>query len=423
MFGQLKTKLMPKITSSLLRQSLTYQLLGDFGKFSYSRQNRRSQGIWFDFTAKQMKAALQREGLVVWNNAFAPIELLHGLDLVPCHPESLAALAAKLGHSRQAITCAEAGGYSPDTCSFYRCAMGLDMEGLIPRPDVIVSTSYLCDGSVKFFYNISQLYGCEYYLLDIPYHNSKKAIRYLASQLEELASIIVKKQKKSLDLDKLVKALRLSNEAREYMLKINQLRRAVPCPLSGSDAIGYVLDMYFFGFGSETGVRFFKTLYEELKTSVDFGQGAVAEEKYRLLWLHHIRPYYPNEIISYLEAMGASVCFGEANHVYWEPLAVDKPFESLAAKMLSNPGGGPLERRSDLALELAQRYDVNGVIHFSHWGCRQSCGGEYIIRDLMRQKGVPMLILDGDGTDSRNYSREQTKLRLQAFLEMLEAKR
>ena len=33
-----------------------------------------------------------------------------------------------------------------------------------------------------------------------------------------------------------------------------------------------------------------------------------------------------------------------------------------------------------------------------------------------------MLILDGDGIDSRNYSKEQTRLRLEAFLEMLEAK-
>ena len=73
--------------------------------------------------------------------------------------------------------------------------------------------------------------------------------------------------------------------------------------------------------------------------------------------------------------------------------------------------------------DLAERYGINGVIHFSHWGCRQSCGGEYVVRDLMRQKGVPMLILNGDGADCRNYSEEPTKLRLDAFLEMLEAKR
>jgi len=423
MFGQFKTTLVPKVTRSLLRQPLTYELLGDFGKFSYSHHDKRSQGIWFDFTAKKLKAAFQREGLVVWGNAFAPFEMFYGLDLIPCHPETLAALAAKLGFSKRAVTCAEAGCYSPDTCSFYRCAMGLTIEGLLPRPDIVISTSYLCDGSVKFFHNISKFYGCEYYLLDVPYHNTENARKYLANQLEELASVIVKKQKKSLDLDKLVNALRLSNEAREYMLKINELRRVVPCPLSGSNALGYVLDMQFFGFGSEAGVRFFKTLYEELRAMVESGQGVVDEEKYRLLWLHHIRPYYPNKIISHLEEMGASVCFGESNHVYWEPLDEADPFESLATKMLSNPSGGALERRSDLTLEIVDRYKIDGVIHFSHWGCRQSCGGEYIIRDLMRKKGTPTLILNGDGADSRNYSEEQTKIRLDAFLEMLEAKR
>jgi len=413
MFEQLKTTLMPRVTRSLLRQPLTYEVMGDYGKFSYSRHNRRAQGIWLDFTAKKMKAALQREGLVVWGNAFAPFEMFYGLDLTPCQPESLAALAAKMGLSQQAITCAEAGCYSSDLCSFYRCALGLNIEGLIPRPDIIISTSYLCDGSVKFFQNMSQFYGCEHYLLDVPYHDTENARRYLASQLEE----------KSLDLDKLAKALRLANEAREYMLKINELRRAVPCPLSGSDALSYLLDMQFFGFGSEAGVRFFKALYEELKNSVESGQGAVDGEQYRLLWLHHVRPYYHNKIISHLEEMGASVCFGEGNHVHWGPLDEANPFSSLAAKILSNPSGGQLERRSNLVLELVERYGIDGVIHFSHWGCRQSSGGEYIIRDLMRKRGTPMLILNGDGVDSRNYSEEQAKLRLDAFLEMLEVKR
>ena len=85
--------------------------------------------------------------------------------------------------------------------------------------------------------------------------------------------------------------------------------------------------------------------------------------------------------------------------------------------------GGQLERRSNLALELVEKYDINGVMHFTHWGCRQSSGGEYVIRDLMRKKGIPTLILNGDGADSRNYSEEQTRLRLDAFLEMLEAKK
>ncbi len=422
MFGQMMA-LMPKVGKSLLRQPFTYELLGSIGKFSYSRHHKRSQGIWVDFTAEKLREAFQREGPVVWGNAFAPFELLYGLELIPCQPETLAALAAKLGLSKHAITCAEAGCYSPDICSFYRCGMGLAIDGLMPRPDVIISTSYLCDGSVKFFHNIGKLYGCEHHLIDVPYHKTEKAVRYLANQLEELAHLLAGKGKKKLNIAKLGRALELSNEAREYELKMNELRRMVPCPLSGSDALSYIVDMQYFGHGSEAGVSFFRAAYEEMQERADSGLEIVADEKYRLLWLHQIRPYYSNNIISHLEEMGASVCFGEPNHVYWEPLDPDNPFESLATKMLSNPSGGKLERRVDLALKLAKRYHVNGVIHFSHWGCRQSCGGEYIIRERMCREGIPMLILNGDGADSRNYSEEQTKLRLDAFLEMLEAKR
>lgn len=412
-----------KMTKGLLKQPLAFDIMRGYGRRHYSRLNKDAQGIWLDFTCRKIKAAWRHDGLVVWGNVFSPFELFYGLGVTVCQPETMAALAARIGIGGEAINCAETCGYSSDMCSFYRCGAGLAEDRLIPGPDLIVSTSYLCDGGVKFYYNMSKHYGCEYYLLDIPYHNTEKARVYLARQLEELAFLIAEKQGRAMDLGRLREALRLSNEAREYNLMINELRRAAPCPLSGSDALSFVLDMQFFGFGSEAGVKFFKHLYAEVKDRADRGKGAVDEEKARLLWLHQIRPYYPNKIISHLEAMGASVCFGEANHIYWEPLDENNPFESLAAKMLANPGGGPLDNRSRLARELAGRYDVNGVIHFSHWGCRQSSGGEYIIRDKMREDDIPVLILSGDGADSRNYSEEQTKLRLDAFLEMLESKR
>ncbi len=423
MFRQFKTALRPKITDSLMRRSLTYGLMAGPVKKAFNGPYRRSRAIWLELMAGQMKAALRREALVVWGNAFFPFELLYALEVAPCRPETMAALAARIGMGQSVIGRAESGAYSPDTCSFYRCAIGLDMEGLLPVPDIVVASSYLCDGANKAFHNFSKIHGCDYYLLDVPYHESPNAVAYLAGQLEELAEKIDAKQGKPLDGAKLVEAIQLSNEAREYMVKVNELRKLSPCPLAGGDAISYVLDMLFFSLGSREGARFFKALYEEVQALAATGEGIIEEEKFRLLWLHYIKPYYPNEIFSFLEGQGASVVFGEANHIYWAPLDPDRPFESLAAKMLANQCGGPLERRVDTALELVDTYNVDGVIHFSHWGCRQSCGGEHVIRDMMRKKDVPLLILDGDGADSRNYSKEQTRLRLEAFLEMLEARK
>jgi benzoyl-CoA reductase/2-hydroxyglutaryl-CoA dehydratase subunit BcrC/BadD/HgdB len=422
MLRQLKSSI-PALSEGILRRSLPYDLMAGPGKHAFTGPQRRSKALWLELTAGQLAAARHGRGPVVWGNAFFPFELLYGLGVTPCRPETVAALAANIGLGQGAIGRAESGSYSPDTCSFYRCALGLDIAGLLPPPDFAVASTHLCDGATKAFYNFSRKHGCEYFLIDVPYHETPGAVAYLAGQLEELAGRIAAKQGKPLDKNKLAGAIRLSNEAREYMVKVNELREISPCPLAGSDAISYILDMQFFGPGSRPGARFFKVLYEELKEKVARGEGAVREEKHRLLWLHYIKPYYPNDIFSFLGERGASIVFGEANQVYWPPLDPARPFESLAAKMLANPSGGPLERRAGQALELVDRYHIDGVIHFSHWGCRQSCGGELVIRDMMRKKGVPLLVLDGDGADSRNYSKEQTRLRLEAFLEMLEARR
>jgi benzoyl-CoA reductase/2-hydroxyglutaryl-CoA dehydratase subunit BcrC/BadD/HgdB len=421
---QLKTAATgPRATAEFLRHPLAYELMAAVGKRVYAGRGKSAQGIWLDFISRQIMAGLKRQGLVVWGNAFFPFELFYALGVTPYHPESVVATAAAIGLSQEAINCAESGCYSPDICSFYRCAVGLDMERLLPPPDFVVSASQLCEGALKSFQNVARDYGVEHYLLDVPYHHTVKARKYVAAQLRELAEIIARKQGRPVDEEKLARALWLSNESRDYQLKINELRKAPLSPLAADDATSYIPDMRFFSPGSEAGVKFFKTLHEEISARVLRGEGVVKAERFRLLWLHYVRPYYPSEIISYLETIGAAVSINEAAYVYWEPLDPENPYESLADKVLSIPNSGPLERRADLALKLAREYKVDGVIHFSHRGCRQSCGGEYVIRDLLRKNNIPMLILDGDAIENRNYSKEPTRLRLEAFIEMLEARK
>jgi len=62
---------------------------------------------------------------------------------------------------------------------------------------------------------------------------------------------------------------------------------------------------------------------------------------------------------------------------------------------MENINLGPIERRLNAVRDMVSRYKIDGIIHFSQWGCRQSSGGAYILR--------------------------QTKTRIQAFLEILES--
>jgi len=70
---------------------------------------------------------------------------------------------------------------------------------------------------------------------------------------------------------------------------------------------------------------------------------------------------------------------------------------------------------------LAKEYSVNGAINPAHWGCRQSGGARVLFKEALQKVGVPLIHLDVDCVDERNYSHGQILTRLEAFMEMLTA--
>jgi benzoyl-CoA reductase/2-hydroxyglutaryl-CoA dehydratase subunit BcrC/BadD/HgdB len=134
----------------------------------------------------------------------------------------------------------------------------------------------------------------------------------------------------------------------------------------------------------------------------------------------HLGPNYQTDFLAHLEDdLGGVIAFEETGTVWWDELNEEQPWRSLARKMLANPLNGPVERRLDLALSHIARYQCVGAVHFSHWGCRQSTGALRNIRDQLRGKGVPLLVLDGDCVDPDNLQLGPLRTRVEAFIEML----
>ncbi len=402
----------------LVRGPVTYRLLRPLLDVVSLREENPAYRIWVRFLLDVTRRAYSRRQPLIWMNAFGPIELAYGLGAVPLMPEITASLVAYFGKSRRLIALADSH-ISTDLCSFYRCVLGLVLDGYLPRPDLIISSSHLCDGSNKFFHYLSQIYGCPHLMLDPPYAESSSGRRYMVYQVRELARAACKILNLPLDGEYISHALNLSNQARAYMARINRLRQSVPSPLPGSEGLSYLAGMSLYSPGSSWGVEFFRSLCSYLEQKVARGQGYLPQERYRLLWLHHIRPYYRNEIFQILADRGVAVSFEEPNYLYWQPLDASRPWESLADKTLANVWAGPLERRVGAIGKMVEDYRIDAVIHFSHWGCRQSCGGAGVIGDWLKERKIPYIILPGDGADPDNYSPGQTRTRVEALVEML----
>jgi benzoyl-CoA reductase/2-hydroxyglutaryl-CoA dehydratase subunit BcrC/BadD/HgdB len=115
----------------------------------------------------------------------------------------------------------------------------------------------------------------------------------------------------------------------------------------------------------------------------------------------------------------ASVVVEELNDIYWEAIDPDDPFPGIARRLISFPFNGAVERRLSHIKKLAQAYQIDGAINPCHWGCRQSTGARGLITRALKELGIPVINLEVDCGDSRNFAEGQMRTRLEAFMELL----
>jgi benzoyl-CoA reductase/2-hydroxyglutaryl-CoA dehydratase subunit BcrC/BadD/HgdB len=409
----------------VLSSPLTYTLLG--GVLRLTRGNWPLDAMYQMglFAFNETGRAYIGKAPVVWSSAFFPVELAWGLGLCPFSPEVAAAYIAVLGFGEETMSMGERAGYSRDICSFHRCIAGAASAGNLPRPAALLASTHLCDGAPLLFQNLAALYGAPLLALDIPYNSSPEAVRYVAGQLEQVWLSLADVTGQRPDRDKLAEAVRCSERFRAQMQRVNELRCRVPSPVSGNDMLGFIY-LFFIGQGSREAAEISAGLAKEIERRVAglgrSGPTGAQPEKYRLLWMH-LKPYYNDELMKFVEQEGGVLAMEEFSHVYWPPLDPEQPFLSLARKVMSHFIFKPVTERIRVMAELARKYRVDGIVHFSHHGCRTASGGALMIKDALQDEGWPVLVLEGDCLDGRNEACGGMLTRMQAFLEILQERK
>lgn len=370
------------------------------------------------------RKAYQKDSVVAWRSSFVPTEILFALDIIPFPPESVISMFANSHLTDDILKTAEDHNHSRDTCSFLRGTVGAVINNYLPIPDFLIATSLYCHGSSQVFYSLSKKYNKPFYYIDAPYdYNRPYAVDYVARQIEDIMKKMAKGSNREFSVNRLKQAIEYSNQARNYYVKVNELRKNKPTPMLGGEAIDYAI-MLAHTFGCPDMVEICKVLYEELKERVDKKIGSLTEERHRILW-RQLRPYYTIAPLDYLELTHkAAIVFEEANFVYWKEMNPEEPFKSLANKLLSNYGFGEVQRWLDFTNSFVFDYTIDGIIEFAHWGCRYLSASTQIVKEkILQNKNTPLLIIDGDCIDRRDYSDAQIKTRIDAFIEILDRKK
>jgi len=352
-----------------------------------------------------------------WTGVFVPFEIFRAMDVGAVFIEFVGAMLAGTGSSAAFLADAEGFGYTGDGCAYHRAMIGAARKELLGKPQLLIGATTPCDGGLKTILNVARMTGVEPFTLDIPYPPvTKDKIDWLVGQYGEMTRYIERLTGKKYDPERMKEAARLSNKATALVKELYELCKRRPAPIT-SDTLRNFQIVFALLMGGEEGVDVAETFLSETRAVLD--SGSAASEKHRLLWVQN-RIQFKNNIVTWLEEKyGAKIVVDELNHIYWDDLDEDNPLEGLAIRQIMHPLNGPLEHRLAILDKLAREYSVDGAINPSHWGCRQNCGARQSMKDSLRGAGVPMINLDVDCVDPRNYFEGQLLTRLQGFMEML----
>ncbi len=418
--ASLKERFMDRLSPATLRSPLLWSTAEGLARSPLNRPAWRADAVALRYFLRQTKRAYRGGDPVVWANLLFPSELIHAAGAVPFYPEMAAAVAASLELAPRFLDAAAHAGFSPDTCSFHRAILGAWSEGYMPAPACLASTDYLCDSAPLSFRYVAGEIGVPLLLLEIPFRGEDAALALLEEGLEETALRLAEACGVTWHayLRGLGEAVELSEEARKRLLEVEELRLRHPLLLDGRDALGH-LSVLASSFGHPDAVSFYGELAAELRERGERGEGREDSDGVKkLLWMH-LKPYYPHRLFEHLQEHGGRIVCEEYNRCYWGEMDPRRPFRSLARKLTGHFGVGEGARRARVMRELALRHRVDGAVHFNHWGCRQSAGGAALVRRELLREGIPVLLLEGDCIDSREYQEGQAATRLEAFLESL----
>jgi len=367
-------------------------------------------------TARLLKDLYSRKQPSVLSGFLVPVELFQAYGVLPMFTEYLAPILAATGRADSCLAQTEAQGYSRDTCSFHRATHGAASLGYLPSFDLVVPSSHLCDGQNKTLEAIANGSGAEFMLLDVPQEGDAAGREYLRAQLAQLEERLQRLTGRKAGPDHWARVFELSNQARASMARVAELRKDPSCPLYGKE--GFTLSLTSWLMLGSTFLRdWYRQFEEELKQ--DMARKKAEKDRVPILWLLSY-PYYQGHFVPEMEeSMGLCAVADELSSIGFQTLDPQDPLLSLADTVLDNPLLGRLENRIANIKRLIQDYSVQGVIHFSHFGCRQGAGAVDLLAESVQDTGVPFLELHGDCIDGRQPAEGQLRTRLQGFKELL----
>jgi benzoyl-CoA reductase/2-hydroxyglutaryl-CoA dehydratase subunit BcrC/BadD/HgdB len=378
-----------------------------------------------------------------------------GIELV--FPENYGAFCAAVGRAQPYLERCDSDGFPSTLCGYARNCIGYasmmaenNMKpppgapgGGLPKPNLFIGSGAICDGRFKWFQALKRYIDVPLWTLERPQTgvtefylsgHKEKAVRFITTHLKEFVSFLERFLGTKMNWDRLEEIVDQTFKTLALAHEVDLLRRAVPSPLVAQDFWAIMIAHLYMPYDPEA-YEFYKKVYDEVKYRVDNKIGAVANEKYRMMFAE-LPPWHSLSFFDKLaENHGIAMVYESWN--YHAPLPIpDDELERVS---------DPLERialltyckytevkaaakkydihtpRTGGNLRAAPEYKADGIICHPLRSCRPATYELLSTKNILEEKlKIPGVMIDGDIVDLRVFNEEEALSKMEAFVETMD---
>jgi benzoyl-CoA reductase/2-hydroxyglutaryl-CoA dehydratase subunit BcrC/BadD/HgdB len=316
-------------------------------------------------------------------------------------------------------------------CAEVKGRVGLLSSGLIPQPDLMITSGCMCETNPKAYDLAHEILGTPIYYFEICRDMlsgnlsdfkratvmGARALRQLAGRLQEEVGLEITDEDVKEVLDARGKLSSAITRVR------NLIENSDPLVLSAAhDVLIHYLGKIVLTVDELQGAPLdaINTLYDELKERADKGIGVLEKGAPRVFALMPPSSGGPefehlvNEVG--IALIAAETGFNMPDGSRRPPIGeVNDPFERMFSYVYAS---GSLNTRDRAATVIAacKQLSVEGVIGRYHVGCRTVAGDALIMKSAITQQlGIPIMLLEWENFDPRVHQQELFKRSMERF--------
>ena len=316
-------------------------------------------------------------------------------------------------------------------CGLWQMHVGVIASGIIPKPDLIITSQYICDQAAEADQLLEDMYGipvvyldgcCDWQYGEMPSRRQVELVagrmHMIKDKIEEVCGAPFPDEAVMAGFKDMAKSYFFHKAIADTMIA------ADPQPISQLN-----LDLvYFAQFTTLQRRKQFQqaatALAKEVKRLVQEGKGVVPKGAPRV-YLAFRFPAQP-DVYKMIEEVGLAVPVALLDYLEpdEDPSTYNDLMEIIAKSVYRN--APPCTSYSNIRYNVnsCKEYDLDGAIEFYPLGCRPySIPPLMIKQQISDELGIPSIVLEWGGYDPRDYPAGQFKSRMETFAETVKMSR